>query len=157
MCNAQSGCILYYPNFVISQYDAQVSITIIIIIFLFLSKQYVDILESYLIGRFFRIKQGDAYSERKEIKAGVPQGIVLGPVLYVLYTSDLPKLENNSVATFAEDTAILAVGSSNEESTGKLQTPINQIQKWTKNDTSNLMNLNRFILILPTDASNTSQ
>jgi len=36
------------------------------------------------------------------------------------------------VATFANDTAILTVGSSNEESTRKLQTAINQIQKWTK-------------------------
>jgi hypothetical protein len=88
---------------------------------------------------------------------GVPQGSVLGPILYLLYTSDLPKLENGFVATFADDTAILAVGSSNEESTGKLQTAINQIQKWTKNGTSSLMNLNRFILTLPTDASNTSQ
>jgi predicted GIY-YIG superfamily endonuclease len=62
----------------------------------------------------------------------VLQGSVLGPVLYLLYTSDLPKLENSIVATFADDTAILAVGSDNEESTGKLQTAINRIQKWTK-------------------------
>jgi hypothetical protein len=62
----------------------------------------------------------------------VPQISVLGPVLYLLYTSDLPKLENSTVATFADDIAILIVGSSNEESTGKIQTAINQIQKWTK-------------------------
>ena len=97
-----------------------------------LPKQYTEILESYLTERFFRIKQGDAYSELKEIKAGVPQGSVLGPVLYLLYTSDFPKLECSIVATFADDTAILAVGSSNDESTGKLQTTINQIQKWMK-------------------------
>jgi len=82
-----------------------------------LPKQYTEILESYLAERFFRIKQGGAYSELKEIKAGVPQGSVLGPVLYLLYTSDLPMLENSTVVTFADDTAIL--GSSNEESTGK--------------------------------------
>ena len=57
-----------------------------------LPKQYAEILESYLTERFFRIKQGDAYSELKEIKAGVPQGSVIGPFLYLLHTSDLPKL-----------------------------------------------------------------
>jgi uncharacterized protein YpmS len=36
------------------------------------------------------------------------------------------------VATFADNTAILAVGTSNEESTRKLQTAINQIQTWTQ-------------------------
>jgi adenylate/nucleoside-diphosphate kinase len=90
-----------------------------------LPKQYAEILERYLTERFFRIKQGDAYSKLKEIKAGVPQGSVVCPVLYLLYTSDLPKLENSIVATFADDTAILAVGSRNEESTGKLHTAIN--------------------------------
>jgi hypothetical protein len=61
------------------------------------------------------------------------------------------------VATFADDTAILGAGSSNEESTRKLQTAINQIKNWTKNGTSRLKNLNQFISTLPTDASNTSQ
>ena len=97
-----------------------------------LPKQYAQILESYLAERFFRVKQGEAYSVLKEIKAGVPQGSVLGPVLYLLYTCDLPKLENSTVTTFADDTAILAVGSGSQESTGELQAVINQIQKWTK-------------------------
>ena len=59
--------------------------------------------------------------------------------IYLLYTTDLPVLENSTVATFADDTAILAIGSSNEKSTQKLQTAINEIRKWTKkNGTSSL-------------------
>jgi hypothetical protein len=61
------------------------------------------------------------------------------------------------VAAFSYYTAILTVGSNNEESTGKLQTAVNQTQKWTKNGTPILMNLNRFILTLPTDGLSTSQ
>ena len=95
--------------------------------------QFAKILESYLDDRLFRIRLEDAYSEMKVIKAGVPQGSVLGPVLYLLYTNDLPSLGNNTVATFADDTAILAVGKSNAESTVKLQSSIAQIENWTDN------------------------
>lgn len=62
----------------------------------------------------------------------MPQGSVLGPVLHLLYTSDIADLEHNIIATFANDTAILAVGNSHDEATAKLQTTMNQIQIWTK-------------------------
>jgi retron-type reverse transcriptase len=88
-----------------------------------LPKQYTQILELYLAERFFRVKQGDAYSELKEIKAEVPQGSVLGPVLYLLYTSDLPELGNSTVATFADDTAILAVGTTMRNLQGSYKQP----------------------------------
>lgn len=97
-----------------------------------LPKQFTDILESYISDRYFRIKQEGAYSELKEIKAGVPQGSVLGPILYLLYTCDLPNLGNNIVATFADDTAIMSVSENLENSSQNLQTAINQIQQWTK-------------------------
>jgi hypothetical protein len=42
-----------------------------------LPKQYAKILQSYLAERFYRVKQGDAYSEVKEIKSGVTQGRLL--------------------------------------------------------------------------------
>jgi ribosomal protein S20 len=49
-----------------------------------------------------------------------------------LYASDLPTPENNTIATFADDKAILAVGYSNEEATERLQEAVSQINNWTK-------------------------
>lgn len=40
----------------------------------------------------------------------MPQGSILGPILYLLYTSDLLEMDDVTVAAFAEDTALLAVG-----------------------------------------------
>lgn len=95
-----------------------------------LPKQYAELLQSYLTNRYFRIKHEDAFSEPKLIKAGVPQGSVLGPLLYVLYTGDLPEIEKNTTATFADDTAVLAVGENNIESLRKLNRSISSIQQW---------------------------
>ena len=93
---------------------------------------YTEILQSYLTDRRFRIRQEDAYSDYKNINAGVPQGSVLGPILYLLFTSDIPKLENNIIATFADDTAIMAVGTSVDDSTEKLQSALSKIYNWTE-------------------------
>jgi hypothetical protein len=41
------------------------------------------------------------------ISSGVPQGSVLGPMLYLLFTSDLPQAPNITIGTFADDTVIL--------------------------------------------------
>jgi hypothetical protein len=97
-----------------------------------LPQKYSDLLQSYITDRFFRVKQDEAYTELKEIGAGVPQGSVLGPTLYLIYTSDIPQLEHDTIATFADDTAVLAIGKDHEEAANKLQTSINQISNWTK-------------------------
>jgi hypothetical protein len=55
----------------------------------------------------FRVKQEEAYSTIKEIKAGVPQGSVLGPILYLLYTWDIPQEEDITTATFADRLSLL--------------------------------------------------
>lgn len=97
-----------------------------------LPRQYVELLASYVSERFFRIKHDEEYSELKEIKAGVPQGSVLGPILYLLYTSDLPHPVNVKIATFADDTALISTAKDVEDATEKLQSACNQILNWTK-------------------------
>lgn len=97
-----------------------------------LPKQYVELISSYISNRLFRIRQEEEYSELREVNAGVPQGSVLGPVLYLLYTSDLPEMDDVMVATFADDTALLAVGQNVDISTNKLQQATDKLYKWTK-------------------------
>jgi hypothetical protein len=73
-------------------------------------------------------------SELQPIKAGVPQGSVLGPTLYVLYTSDLPSSTNTTLGTFADDTIILSVNEDSRRAASDLQYHLNTLQtrfeKW---------------------------
>ncbi len=97
-----------------------------------LPTQYVNILKSYIADRVFRVKHEEEYSEIKEIKAGVPQGSVLGPILYLLYTCDIPQTENAITATFADDTALLSVNTDLNSCTKTLQKACDSLANWTK-------------------------
>lgn len=97
-----------------------------------LPTDYYKILESYLKDRHFRIKYEDEYSSLKKITAGVPQGSVLGPTLYLLYTRDIPHDEDSTIATFADDTAIMVIGKNNKKTTKKLQEAVTAVSIWTK-------------------------
>lgn len=95
-----------------------------------LPHSYYLLLKSYLTDRLFQVKEADSTSIFQQIDAGVPQGSVLGPVLYTIYTSDLPEEENVTTATFADDTAILASDKKPVLATQKLQTSLNKIANW---------------------------
>lgn len=69
----------------------------------------------------FQDRHGKKYSEFKKTTAGVLQGSVLGPILYLLYISDILQDENAIIAKFADDIAILAIGESTDTAIGKLQ------------------------------------
>nr|AMS38375.1 hypothetical protein [Bactrocera tryoni] len=91
-----------------------------------------ELLASYLSNRYFRIKQGQSYTTLQPIKTGVPQGSVLGPLLYILFTSDMPTPPNCTIATFADDTCIITTGKNVVESSNRMQSSINLIVEWTQ-------------------------
>lgn len=64
------------------------------------------------------------------IKAGVPQGSILGSVLYLLFTADLPTNRNTVVATFTDHTAILASHEDPLLASTSLQNHVDAIQSW---------------------------
>lgn len=95
-----------------------------------ISHSYFLILKSYLEDRIFYVKEGDTISEFRDINAGVPQGSVLGPMLYTLYTADLPLTPGITTATFADDTAILASNKDPRLASENLQKSLNKVNEW---------------------------
>ena len=67
------------------------------------------LMKSYLQDRTYNIKFNTETSTLHQIHSGVPQGSILGPLLYTLYTSNLPTSQKTVISTFADDTAVVAM------------------------------------------------
>jgi len=91
---------------------------------------YFLLIKSYLTKRCFYVQQKNDTSTLFLINAGVPQGSVLGPILYTLYTADMPVTNNCTVATYADDTAVLATSRSRIEASELLQCELSLIEDW---------------------------
>jgi len=88
------------------------------------------LLESYLYNRVFAVRCNTTTSDDHIIEAGVPQGSVLGPTLYIIYTADIPINERLTTSTFADDTAILSRSRCPIEATARLSEHLAVVEKW---------------------------
>ncbi|CAK1585812.1 unnamed protein product [Parnassius mnemosyne] len=61
---------------------------------------------SFLADRSIKVVVDGACSDYKPINAGVPQGSVLGPLLFILYSNDLPEYAEQNLTLFADDSTI---------------------------------------------------
>lgn len=95
-----------------------------------LPHSFYSILASYLNKRCFEVKVQNETSELYDISSGVPQGSILGPVLYLIFTADIPKKEDTMIATYADDTAILSVNTEAASASATLQRHLIEIEEW---------------------------
>ena len=72
-------------------------------------------------------------SDRAGVTYGIPQGSVLGPTLFNLYTSDLPdSVSSGEVYMCADDTSIYSVGDTIDNVTAMLDNALDELLDWKK-------------------------
>ena len=65
------------------------------------------LMKSFLNKRSFHVRVGSTHSANTSILAGVPQGSVLGPILYTIFTADLPTPLNDDVMVMTQLSCLL--------------------------------------------------
>ena len=96
---------------------------------------------NYLTGRYQYVQHDGVKSDRELVKYGVPQGSILGPLLFLLPINDLVKrVKNCNIQMYADDTVIYTSHSNIGVIEQTITSEMNNVSKW--------LNKNRFIINL---------
>ena len=87
-------------------------------------------IQSFLIGRQQRVAYRGCFSEWAPVTSGVPQGSVLGPLLFNLFISDISHNLSTNSALFADDTLLYQPIRSTQDELS-LQSDITALEQWT--------------------------
>lgn len=85
-------------------------------------------IDNFLSLRTFTVKVGNAFSHSMPVLSGVPQGSVLGPLLFLVYVSDLPRFLQSKCCMYADDLKIYANPSCSRQT---LHRDIETIAEWS--------------------------
>ena len=90
----------------------------------------VDWFRSYLSGRQQIVCVNKSNSKPMPITCGVPQGSVLGPLLFLCYVNDMPISVDCKLLLYADDSALLIDGKDPKEISSKLSKELESCQQW---------------------------
>ena len=91
---------------------------------------FYDILKNYLQNRKQRVVLNGQSSSWLDVNAGVPQGSVLGPLLFLIYINDLPENLISASKLFADDTSIFSTVFDVNKSSMDLNKDLTTIKNW---------------------------
>jgi len=84
-------------------------------------------IRQFLTGRTQKVKVNNDLSSKASVLSGIPQGSILGPVLFTVFINDLPECMESTCKIFADDTKIYDKSSRRDI----IQDDINKLQEWS--------------------------
>ena len=95
-----------------------------------ISGKLFDTITDFLNFRKQRVVLNGQYSSWTSIEAGVPQGSILGPLLFLIYINDLSDDLTTNIKLFADDTSLFSIVHNMNTSTTNLNNDLNKIKNW---------------------------
>ena len=96
-----------------------------------LGKSSLDWCRSYLTDRRQKTKFKKYLSAEETVTSGVPQGSIMGPILFISFINDLPEnFQNCKILTYADDTQIIISAKTGKQIKKLLEHLIDSAQKW---------------------------
>ena len=85
----------------------------------------------FLSNRRERVAVNGSLSSWGEVTSGVPQGSVLGPILFVIYVNEVPKLVSSKIKIFEDDTKLYGPVRSQVDAQ-RIQEDLDVLVEWSK-------------------------
>jgi len=109
--------------------------------------KFKELIKSYLTDRYQRVSitsknsYHSSLSKCRKVRCGVPQGSILGPLLFLLYINDLARVfgNNHKPVLFADDTSLIVTHLNHTDFSKEITSAFNQLNKWFA---ANLLSLN---------------
>ena len=95
-----------------------------------ISGTLLKLLGNYLNNRKQRVVLNGTLSDYKDIASGVPQGSVLGPLLFLIYINDLEKNIKSKIRFFADDTMLYSIVKDPVTTANNLNDDLETIRRW---------------------------
>ena len=94
----------------------------------------LELIRSYLVDRTQRVKVGTTYSDFLPCHTGVPQGSILGPVLYIIYTNDVDVAIDSWSSLYADDNNSMHRAKTLDEAMLKAQSSLSRTEEWFRSN-----------------------